>query len=113
MNFLTGSCGGCTRGVLDRRSFMAKATGGQSAQSRRGGMRTRRLELVGVAAIAVAVAGFLTMARGRAADPTPATAAAVLHTAAGDPDLEGIWTDPYQTPLQRPARYASKETFTD
>jgi hypothetical protein len=76
-------------------------------------MRTRRIEIIGVAAIVVAVAGFLTVARGRAADPTPATTTAVPHTASGDPDLEGIWTDPFQTPLQRPARYASKETFTD
>ena len=25
-----------------------------------------------------------------------------------EPDLQGIWTDEYQTPLQRPARYAVK-----
>lgn len=31
----------------------------------------------------------------------------------GDPDLRGIWTDIYQTPLQRPARYADREFFTD
>jgi hypothetical protein len=69
--------------------------------------------MIGVAAVLVAVAAFLTVARGRAADPTPANVAAVPHTPSGDPDLEGIWTDPYQTPLQRPARYAGKEAFTD
>src|SRR5207253_4671163 len=31
----------------------------------------------------------------------------------GEPDLQGIWTDPYQTPLQRPAKFANKEFFTD
>jgi len=31
----------------------------------------------------------------------------------GDPDLQGIWTDPYQTPLQRPSQFANKEFFTD
>ena len=31
----------------------------------------------------------------------------------GDPDLQGIWTDPYQTPLQRPTQFANKEFFTD
>lgn len=36
-----------------------------------------------------------------------------LRTAWGDPDLQGIWTDPYQTPLQRPPQFAGKETFTD
>ena len=35
------------------------------------------------------------------------------EVAAVPSDLQGIWTDPYQTPLQRPARYADKETFTD
>ena len=41
-----------------------------------------------------------------AADPAP-------KTPWGDPDLQGIWTDEYQTPLQRPAQYAGKEFFTD
>ena len=41
-------------------------------------MRTRRIEIIGVAAIVVALAGFLMVARGRAADPPPATGAADL-----------------------------------
>jgi hypothetical protein len=31
----------------------------------------------------------------------------------GDPDLQGIWTDVYETPLQRPARYAGREFLTE
>jgi len=31
----------------------------------------------------------------------------------GEPNLQGIWTDEYQTPLQRPAKYAAKEFFTE
>jgi hypothetical protein len=31
----------------------------------------------------------------------------------GDPDLQGIWTDIYDTPLQRPARFAGKEFLTE
>jgi hypothetical protein len=31
----------------------------------------------------------------------------------GEPDLQGIWTNVYETPLQRPARYGSKEVLTD
>ena len=31
----------------------------------------------------------------------------------GEPDLQGIWTDQYQTPLQRPALFKDKEFFTD
>jgi hypothetical protein len=34
-------------------------------------------------------------------------------TAWGDPDLQGIWTDESDTPMQRPAKYASQEFFTD
>jgi len=41
--------------------------------------------------------------------PTPAP---VLKTPWGEPDLQGIWTDEFDTPLQRPARYASQEFFT-
>ena len=45
-------------------------------------------------------------------------AAAVLaaapqqKTAWGDPDLQGIWAQKYQTPLQRPARDAGKASLT-
>src|SRR2546422_1388606 len=31
----------------------------------------------------------------------------------GDPDLQGIWTSKYQTPLERPAKYANKLTLTE
>jgi hypothetical protein len=31
----------------------------------------------------------------------------------GEPDLQGIWTDQYAIPLQRPPRYAGKEYFTE
>ena len=57
--------------------------------------------------------------------PTPLTAqgqggasvgtaakAATLKTAWGDPDLQGIWDYPYQTPLQRPAKYAGRQFLT-
>jgi hypothetical protein len=36
-----------------------------------------------------------------------------LKTAWGEPDLQGIWTDEFETPLQRPARYANQEFFTE
>jgi hypothetical protein len=39
--------------------------------------------------------------------------APALKTAWGEPDLQGIWTDEYDTPLQRPAKYATQEFFTD
>jgi len=44
---------------------------------------------------------------------TPATKSAGIKTPWGEPDLQGIWTDEYQTPLQRPSTYAGREFFTD
>src|SRR4030095_4174578 len=38
---------------------------------------------------------------------------APLRTPWGDPDLQGIWTAEFQTPLQRPTRFAGKEFFTE
>jgi hypothetical protein len=76
-------------------------------------MRRRRLlEVIGVVAVVVAAAGLLNMAMGRSGQENAATTAA-LRTPWGDPDLQGIWTDPYQTPVQRPSQYANKEIFTD
>ena len=42
-----------------------------------------------------------------------AEAASTLKTSWGEPDLQGIWTDEFQSPLQRPAKYAGREFFTD
>ncbi len=38
--------------------------------------------------------------------------APTLKTPWGEPDLQGIWTDENDTPLQRPAKYAGQEFFT-
>ena len=47
-----------------------------------------------------------------ASGATPAPAPS-LKTAWGEPDLQGIWTDETATPLQRPARFANQEFFTE
>jgi hypothetical protein len=47
-----------------------------------------------------------------ASKPASATASS-LRTQWGEPDLQGIWTEEFDMPLQRPARYAGKEFFTD
>ena len=71
-------------------------------------MTKRLLGLIGVAATVLAVAALLMLTR------VPITGqSAALRTAWGDPDLQGIWTDQYQTPLQRPTQFANKELFTD
>jgi hypothetical protein len=75
-------------------------------------MTSRLLGVLGVVGLIAAVAGVLTLTRVPTGDGNAAPAAAG-QTAWGDPDLQGIWTDPYQTPLQRPPQFAGKETFTN
>jgi hypothetical protein len=43
---------------------------------------------------------------------TPAATSQALKTPWGEPDLQGIWTDEFDTPLQRPAKYANQDFFT-
>src|SRR6267378_1512624 len=43
----------------------------------------------------------------------PSVSGAALKTPWGEPDLQGIWTDEFDTPLQRPAKYANQEFFTE
>src|SRR5438270_11200769 len=38
---------------------------------------------------------------------------ATQKTTWGEPDLQGIWTDETDTPLQRSPKYASQEFFTE
>src|SRR5262245_18771963 len=45
--------------------------------------------------------------------PRSAAQAPALKTPWGDPDLQGIWTVEYDTPLQRSPRFANQEFFTD
>jgi hypothetical protein len=40
------------------------------------------------------------------------TSSQVFKTPWGEPDLQGIWSDETETPLQRPARYAKEEFYT-
>jgi hypothetical protein len=47
-----------------------------------------------------------------AATASSAQQPAALRTLWGEPDLQGIWTDTADTPLQRSAKYANQEFFT-
>ncbi len=82
-------------------------------------MRRPFLQLIGVCVVVLAVILLLKFTvTNQASSPaasadTPATKSSGLKTPWGEPDLQGIWTDEYQTPLQRPATYAGKEFFTD
>jgi hypothetical protein len=75
-------------------------------------MRDRFLSSMTIAALVVAVVGAVvsTSTRTSAQATAPATA---LKTPWGGPDLQGIWTDETATPLQRSAKYASQEFFTE
>jgi hypothetical protein len=79
-------------------------------------MRQRLLESLGVAAMMAALVIFLQLS---AAGQTPAARGTqpaggpVAKTAWGHPDLQGIWLDEFQTPLERPAQYANREFFTE
>ncbi|MBI4888352.1 MAG: hypothetical protein HY824_14755 [Acidobacteria bacterium] len=68
-------------------------------------MRTRLFAVTGVAVVMAAATVLVRLG--------PAEAKGAPRTAWGDPDLQGIWTDEVDTPLQRPARYGTREFFTD
>src|SRR5712692_1061559 len=69
---------------------------------------------VGIATAAAVISLSITLTLAQApADSATAPAAAALKTPWGEPDLQGIWTVESDTPLQRPARYANQEFFTE
>ena len=74
-------------------------------------MNNRILELIGLAVVLAAVVGLLRWAPAPAAVGAAQTQA--LVTAWGEPDLQGIWTDLYTTPLERPERFGDQDVFTD
>jgi hypothetical protein len=68
-----------------------------------------------IAGIAVSVVISLSITRASAQMPgAPAKAPPpALTTPWGEPDLQGIWTDETDTPLQRSPKYANQEFFTE
>src|SRR5882672_6974599 len=74
---------------------------------------------IAVAALSAAIS--LSFPQTSAQAPEPSSTASKesplktspLKTAWGEPDLQGIWTDEYDTPFQRPARYGTKEFFSE
>ena len=68
-------------------------------------MNRRSIALLGIGAL-VAAAVVANTLHPMAAGGTPS------KTAWGDPDLQGIWSQKYQIPLQRPARDAAKSLLT-
>jgi len=76
-------------------------------------MRGRFLSsMMTIAIAAAAVSAVIPVSITQTSAQAPA-AAPVLKTPWGEPDLQGIWTDETNTPLQRPAKYANQEFFTE
>ena len=81
-------------------------------------MRRRLLQSLGVAAVLLSLVTFLQLSVAGQAPAarttgTAAPAGPAPKTAWGHPDLQGIWLDEFDTPLERPAKYANREFFTD
>ena len=70
-------------------------------------MRTR---LLAVGAVVLVVAAAAVLVRN---GTFAATDDEGLRTAWGEPDLQGIWTNEFDTPLQRVPRYGTREFFSD
>ena len=68
-------------------------------------MRTRLFAVIAVAVVITAVAVTVNL---RSAETNGAP-----RTAWGEPDLQGIWTNEFDTPLQRAARYGTRQFFTE
>ena len=75
-------------------------------------MRARILTLVGMGLVVVVglvgatQVGLMGQTAGAQADTS-------LRTPWGEPDLQGIWTEEFDTPLERPEAYGNREFFTD
>ena len=65
-------------------------------------------------AIAAAIAGaVVSVAVTGTSAQAPAVSGSALKTPWAEPDLQGIWTDEFDSPLQRSPRYANQEFFTE
>src|SRR5437879_7677750 len=81
-------------------------------------MRHRFAGLMITLAIAgAAVSAIISVSITRTSAQAPAASATApvpaLKTPWGEPDLQGLWIDETDTPLQRPAKYADQEFFTE
>jgi hypothetical protein len=80
-------------------------------------MRRRVFESLGLAAVLAALVVLLQMSAGGQGQTEGGTTAAPAgpapKTASGHPDLQGIWFDEFQTPLERAAQYADREFLTE
>ena len=82
-------------------------------------MRRRLLQLAGVAATVAVVSLAMHIVAGQTPTTTDKAPTAAVKTGSaptppwGEPDLQGIWSRDVDITLQRPAKYANQEFFTD
>ena len=82
-------------------------------------MRDRLLKSTGTLALTVSVllllkpTGTTAQNQGQIASAKAGGPATELKTPWGEPDLQGIWTEEFDTPLQRSPKYANQEFFTE
>src|SRR5580704_4391517 len=74
-------------------------------------MKHRFLALKVVLVIAIVALAGVAVRVWTAPGAAPKTSA--LKTSWNEPDLQGIWTDEFQTPMQRPAKFAGREFLTE
>src|SRR3984957_17885194 len=74
--------------------------------------------VITVAAAAAAIGAGISVSTTPTTAQAPATSVAApalataLKTPCGEPDLQGIWTDETDTPLQRSPKFANQDVFT-
>ena len=71
-----------------------------------------RRSLVLIGALGAVIVGALIVFLKMGGVPVTSQARKAPTTPWSEPDLQGIWTDEYQTPLQRPARFGGRELLT-
>src|SRR5262249_7914631 len=64
-------------------------------------------------AVSYGILASTTRTQAQAPGAPETESAQVPRTPWGEPDPQGIWTDEFETPLQRPAKYADQEFFTE
>src|SRR5204863_7596442 len=70
-------------------------------------------KLSGAIIMVVAAAAVISVSIDQTSAQTQGGSAAALKTPWGEPDLQGIWTDETDTPLQRSPKFANAEFFTE
>jgi hypothetical protein len=81
-------------------------------------MRNRVFKSIGVSSMVLSTlvvfkpAEITAQERGPITSVAETTPTAALRTPWGEPDLQGIWTYEFDTPLQRSPKYANQEFFT-